>query len=151
MTFHDEEHRRRLRWRGVEVPCLRCLGSGVRCYASTSTWQGGMGGASLTKDVCDHCWGSGDAFDHWTDLRKLRDSRETEIQNRVRSWFADQLGTELTTFQPALREVLIEVEKLTRKRKRSFWFYRAAEVFTQTVRRLLGDPDPGSLPKEEEG
>lgn len=57
--------------RGVEYPCPRCGGLGVRCYGSTSTWRGGIGGQMVTQDVCCECWGTGDQDRKGADLRKL--------------------------------------------------------------------------------
>lgn len=58
-------------YRGVKAPCPRCCGWGRRCYASTATWRGGMGGAMTTDDVCDACWGTGDAHNRGADLREM--------------------------------------------------------------------------------
>lgn len=58
--------------RGVKTACKKCNGLGVRMYGDSSTWhKGGMAGQVLTHDVCDVCWGSGDANRHGADLRKL--------------------------------------------------------------------------------
>jgi hypothetical protein len=61
-------------WRGVEPQhaCPSCQGSGVKAYATTATWSGGIGGCAITNDVCDQCWGSGDQYNKWADLRLLR-------------------------------------------------------------------------------
>jgi hypothetical protein len=60
-----------LHWRGVERPCGRCGGTGSRSYANSTGWRGGAGGQSITTDICDGCWGTGDADDKGVDLRKL--------------------------------------------------------------------------------
>ena len=64
-----------LEWRGIDIamnkPCDKCDGSGVRSYASTSTWRGGIGGMMVTLDVCDFCWGSGVKEKPWPSWRKL--------------------------------------------------------------------------------
>lgn len=39
--------------------CTRCGGRGVVMYATTATWRGGIGGNTMTQDVCTLCWGSG--------------------------------------------------------------------------------------------
>ena len=49
----------------IRHPCAECGGSGYRLYASTATWRGGIGGQAMTTDVCDKCWGSGDATKPW--------------------------------------------------------------------------------------
>jgi len=60
-----------LSWRGVDIPCDRCGGAGVRAYPSSAGWRGGAAGQSITTDVCDSCWGSGDKNRHGANLRKL--------------------------------------------------------------------------------
>ena len=67
----ENRHRTLLEWRGVSVPCATCQGSGRRGYANTSTWRGGPGGQMMTDDVCDACWGTGDAERQGVDLREL--------------------------------------------------------------------------------
>lgn len=54
-----------LEWRGIDDPCPKCIGSGYIVYGSTSTYWGGIGGAAMTKGVCNKCWGSGDAQCTW--------------------------------------------------------------------------------------
>lgn len=58
--------------RGVEVPCEKCSGIGVRAYPNTATWAGGIGGSMVTPDVCDVCWGTGDKHRKGVNLRTLR-------------------------------------------------------------------------------
>lgn len=61
-----------LQTRGIENPCKGCGGYGVKTYGNSSTWSHGIGGQVMTSDVCDECWGSGDANEKWVDLHKLR-------------------------------------------------------------------------------
>lgn len=65
--FYQEVHA----LRGVQTPCPGCSGLGVKLYGSTATWRGGIGGAAMTNDVCDECWGSGDAERPWPSHRLL--------------------------------------------------------------------------------
>jgi hypothetical protein len=58
--------------RNIGSPCPKCSGYGVRTYASTATWMGGVGGQALTSGICDSCWGSGDTNRPWLNLRELR-------------------------------------------------------------------------------
>jgi hypothetical protein len=63
-----------LRWRNIESEedaCIGCGGSGVKTYANTTTWRGGMGGQALTSDVCDKCWGSGNKHRPWANLKEI--------------------------------------------------------------------------------
>lgn len=49
--------------------CLKCDGFGLMIYPNTATWHGGIGGARLTLDVCQFCWGSGSASQPWPSWR----------------------------------------------------------------------------------
>lgn len=60
-----------LDWRNIDTPCKVCGGTGVRVYGSTATWHGGAGGQMLTRDICDHCWGSGDEARKGVNLRAI--------------------------------------------------------------------------------
>lgn len=61
-----------LEWRNIDPDsvCQECGGSGVTTYGDTSTWRGGIGGQTITTDVCDKCWGSGDADRPWPNRRR---------------------------------------------------------------------------------
>ena len=72
----DDVYDNMLRWRGIDrgsgdEPCKRCSGSGIAAYGSASTWRGGISGQVITSDVCDKCWGSGNAEKPWVNLRRL--------------------------------------------------------------------------------
>ena len=95
--------------------CPRCNGVGRRAYAATSTWRGGAGGSTITTDVCDVCWGSGDKTRSGTNLREvyarmdaLRESAESKLAaalaevERVRGRLA---MAEAVTFKAAARVV----------------------------------------------
>lgn len=70
----DYKHKDFLDWRDIpeEECCKKCGGRGIILYPSTSTWRGGIGGAMMTNDVCDKCWGSGNEKKPWLNLRLLR-------------------------------------------------------------------------------
>lgn len=51
--------------------CSKCGGIGLRSYANTTTWMGGIGGQSITEDTCDKCWGSGDDENPGPNLRRI--------------------------------------------------------------------------------
>ena len=66
-----------LLWRGIDrsvgdAQCPDCGGSGVKVYGDTSTWRKGIGGQMITADVCDKCWGSGNAQKPWLNLRTMK-------------------------------------------------------------------------------
>jgi len=56
--------------RTFNLHCKTCNGIGTRVYASTSTWRGGIGGAAMTRDVCDSCWGTGRSDKQGINLRE---------------------------------------------------------------------------------
>ena len=87
MSDREEYFQDFLQMRGVETPCHRCSGLGVRGYGDTSTWRGGIGGQIMSSGICDHCWGSGDENNHWTDLRKI-DELVAENE-KLRRWVED--------------------------------------------------------------
>ena len=91
MTVEDfEDFRERvLSWRDIDSPteaCSRCGGAGGRTYASTATWRGGIGGQSLTWDVCDSCWGSGRSDRAWPSHRSIArlQARVEELEREIR-------------------------------------------------------------------
>ena len=55
--------------RETDTICVKCYGSGVRAYGNTATWRGGIGGSTITMDVCDRCWGSGNDTKRWPSHR----------------------------------------------------------------------------------
>ena len=95
-----------LRKRGLydHEACESCSGFGVKAYSNTATWHGGMGGSSVTYDVCDRCWGSGNQYRPWLNLKRLKgfinnvskvlngDNKNTRIlkENYIRHYFGDE-------------------------------------------------------------
>jgi hypothetical protein len=79
----DAELRLRfLAWRQIvpEDVCRICDGVGRRTYGSTATWRGiSLGEVTMTTDVCNACWGSGDRYRVGVDLRRLRDEETYEV------------------------------------------------------------------------
>lgn len=135
---HDEFRRMLLRHRQVEVPCSRCRGMGGRSYPSTATWRGGMGGASITYDVCDECWGSGDERAPWTNLRKERNEREAEVCRRVAAFWAEKSGAQFDNMHDAVSAIADELERLSRSRKpRPRFFDLGCISLAKTLRRCV--------------
>lgn len=135
--------------RGVRDPCPTCEGSGVRGYASTSTWRGGAGGCMMTTDVCDVCWGSGDAYRKGVDLRKMRDEEEKRIAEEAVKLLATVSGVGLAN--GAVRDIIDALEELavksTRARKKLYnqWTYNMAKGLARHLRKAIGE-----IPEEED-
>jgi hypothetical protein len=124
-----------LRWRQIEAPCETCHGSGGRVYGSTATWRGGMGGAAMTYDVCDRCWGSGDRGSPWTDLRRLRNERDEEVARLALDRFERAAGAPYGMMKLAAREIADELDRLARGRKeRAPYFVNACRSLARALR-----------------
>lgn len=113
----DDLRQRLLEWRGVEDPCLKCSGSGTRAYGSTATWRGGMGGQMITSDVCDACWGSGDRYRTWTDLRRLRGEETKRVADTAATALVESVGGTWASNGKHVVELLLELDKIIDRRR----------------------------------
>lgn len=126
------------RLRNIEEPCTRCNGTGSLLYSSTATWRGGMGGAAMTRDVCDRCWGSGDLARPWTDLRRLRNEENAQVARRAGEYLADRCGVRLRSLLPGLDELIAELDKFAmQRRKRPYGFTIAARSLAGALRDMV--------------
>jgi len=124
--------------RHINTPCSRCKGTGGYWYGSTSTWRKGVGGCAMTWDVCDACWGSGDAARHWTDLRALQAGEDERVNDEVWSYFAHGIGANLRGMVPALEAIAGELERMSKGRKtRPEWFFDACKILGKRLRSGL--------------
>lgn len=139
MSDDREQHFREfLDHRGVETPCIRCSGLGVRAYGSTATWRGGIGGQMITSDVCDRCWGSGDEQRRWTDLRAIRERVEQEIAARAVTAIANSCGASFSSSRESVLEIIEALDTLSRKRKlRDRWTPTMAKDLADLLRRAI--------------
>jgi len=131
-------------YRGVRDPCEKCRGSGAVMYGSTSTWRGGVGGAAMTRNVCDVCWGSGDKHKVWEDLRAWRDRDQEMSREQAFKYLKSAFGATLSSLRKDLLIFADIIDKETRRRKLpegtdEFWYKRNAEVFSRSIRRLCGE------------
>lgn len=143
----SDQVRERLRWRHVETPCGKCGGAGGRLYGSGATWRGGMGTASITWDVCDACWGSGDANKPWVDLRKLRDEVNQRVTERAANLFVDRLGLRMEVMRKTSLLLADELDKQSRRRKpptgESFFARRNWEAVCMGLASMLREMAQG--------
>lgn len=129
--------------RYVDAICPRCQGDGQRAYSSTSTWRGGMGGASISYDVCDACWGTGDAQNPGCDLRLLRDQADAEATRRAAKLLEDAMGAGLGTLAPAQRFLADVLLAAARKRSAPQWCYNLAHLLARKLRELADSSTKG--------
>jgi len=122
--------------------CTKCRGSGVRIYSSTATWRGGMGGAAMTRDVCDECWGTGDQDRHGVDLRAQRDNWNQSVATEAGKLLSESVGGYLTVTHPAINAIAGELEKLASGRThatRAPFFDDLAKSLAKTLRKMTTD------------
>lgn len=150
MSANDEflslVHRRR----NVRVPCDKCSGLGGRWYSSGSTWRGGMGTARCEHDVCDACWGSGDASRPWTNIREVEKHRRAWESEQCAMWLAQRVGANFGHVRDGLAELLAVIEKESRRRKLPagvdmFWYARTCETIASVLRELTGERKEGEV------
>lgn len=137
-----------LEMRGVDEPCPACSGFGVRVYGSTATWRGGIGGQALTSDVCDKCWGTGDARRKGADLRVLTGQRRAWEAEQCAQWLARRAGVELTSMREHLRLLIGVLEREARKRKPAgveerevFWYRQSIDALAGALSELLAEAE----------
>lgn len=118
----------------AEDACERCHGSGWRIYSSGSTWAGGMGTASSARDVCDLCWGSGDATRHWADLRVMRDTESARVHQRAVELLAEAAGVRYATCAAGVEAIAALLEQWSRKRSTDEWHGQLAVSLAKTLR-----------------
>jgi len=146
-TPRQEYFQHFLEQRGVEDPCTRCQGMGTRTYGSTSTWRGGMGGASMTTDVCDHCWGSGDENRKWVDLRVLRNAEDSRVAARAATFLSDRCGFGMSVLNAGLEELSMELDKFEKQRRPR---PQGFDVVARCLSKALKDMAVASRKEEEQ-
>jgi hypothetical protein len=127
-----------LRLRGVEAPCEACHGMGAMWYPNTSTWRYTAGGGS-TRDVCDSCWGTGDADRQGVNLRKMAAEEDARVAARSVVLLGESVGVEMETMRPAVLALVKELESLskTKNKPRPPWFSLACEQVAKALRNGL--------------
>lgn len=127
-----------LRLRGVETPCETCHGLGTKRYPDSGTWRPKVGIVlrAFTHDVCDTCWGSGDAHRHGVNLREQEATFNARVAERALSLFADKAGVGLGTIRPAALAVANELDGLSRMKNkvRVPWFSLVCEQVAKALR-----------------
>lgn len=129
-----------LQWRGVQDPCPRCRGSGLRYYSSTATWHGGMGGSAGTQDVCDLCWGTGDANRHGVDLRAQQNDWNQAVATAAGGYLSWSVGGTLKSTHQGILFLAEELERLSRKRGsavRPPYVPELASSLAKSLRKML--------------
>jgi DnaJ-class molecular chaperone len=142
-----------LQWRSVEVPCQKCHGSGVSRYGSTSTWQGGAGGAEMTTDVCDQCWGTGDERRTGADLRELTATRSEWEDEQCLKYFANRTGATLGITRRHMSAIAEILGRETRRRTTPFdagggriWWFQTLEMVAAALREFATLDKPKGTP-----
>ncbi len=136
----EESVRTLLRRRGVNTPCPACEGLGTRWYSSGATWRGGMGTSSFQHDVCDVCWGTGDAQRHGVNLRELEAARDAWEDTQAVQYLSRKIGISFTGTKERLEELSKLCDKQARKRNIGnadpFWYVQGWEMTAAVLRRI---------------
>ena len=102
-----------------------------------------MGGSSCTVDICDTCWGSGDANSPWLDLKKLRAEEAEKVSVAAGQLLAQSVGASLTVARPAVAAIAEELHRLSRGRKpRPPFFYDLCRSLVKTLRAMGKGKEP---------
>lgn len=100
-----------------------------------------MGGAAMTRDVCDECWGTGDQDRHGVDLRAQRDGWNQAVATQAGKLLSETVGSYLTVTRGAIEALSVELEKMSNGRKpRPPYYYDLALSLSKSLRKMISDP-----------
>ena len=97
--------------------CDRCRGLGTYMYGNGATYRRGMGVASMTIDICDQCWGSGDADRTLTNIKELEDGIKRIRDDSAFQYIARYFGLNFLSLKKRFLQLADIAEAQTRKRK----------------------------------
>ena len=90
----------------------------------------------IAYDVCDVCWGSGDANRHGVDLRELYATMSRKIAEGAATLLASAAGADMEFTRSATLAIADELDRLSRSRKdRPNYFRTLCEALARTLRR----------------
>jgi len=101
----------------------------------------------MTTGICDVCWGSGDATNHWYDLRKSM-RRQADWENaQVETYLCRQLGIHRGRMAEHLMSVVEFCRRQSRRRVlpdglNAYFWVREWENLAATFRKLVPTDDP---------
>ena len=124
----------------LNIACPRCKGKASIAYSNTATWRGGMGGAALTSDICNLCWGTGRSDKTGTDLKALLVYQDNQAREASLEWFKAKIGANFSSTRkqfPALADKLRKIKPSLKGQ--DFWLKYAANVIAETLDKL-GEP-----------
>lgn len=145
------EHAARLRGLHPSELCESCQGLGCRSYSSTSTWRGGIGGHAVTIGQCDSCWGSGDKYQPWPNIRKLEQSQADWEEDQCLKYLGRRLGAPISRLSKRLGQLADLCDKQANKRKlpegeQEFWWHHEWTVLSSILRKFVKDEEVKSNP-----
>lgn len=91
----------------------------------------------MTPDLCDSCWGSGDAERHFTDLRDLETRHALDLAHAtLESWIEDHVSS--MSAATAAGEIISALQSLLRRRKNplGFWEQRSVDRAIKAFEKL---------------
>jgi hypothetical protein len=96
-----------------------------------------MGGQTITVDVCDACWGSGERDRPWANLRTMRNDIERMVAERAVDALARAAGATLQTTRKEVAEIAEILRTASRKRGKSIWFGPLAKSLADLLDRAV--------------
>lgn len=141
MSTREDLYKAILDYRGIINPCKKCSGFGECTYGSTATWRGGIGGQSCTSDVCDKCWGSGNADRPWTNIREVEKRRKNWEESQCLEYLAQRSGANLGRIKNRFLQLSEMCLKESRKRKipegeSPFWWSMEWDMFAKIFHKF---------------
>ncbi len=97
--------------------CEFCNGFGTRMYSNASGWRGGIGGAAMSTDVCDQCWGSGTMDRPWRNLRDLEDDIKRRVAEEAVNALARSCAANTRTAAGSVKVIIQLLDTMKNKRK----------------------------------
>jgi HEAT repeat protein len=99
-----------------------------------------MGTTKSERDICDTCWGTGDADRHGLDLRKLKADEDVRVAERAAELLARAVGASLDNCRPAIAYLIGVIDKVSNKRGAPAAPYlpELAQALANTLRRAIG-------------
>jgi hypothetical protein len=147
-TVTDEQFRQLLcYYKGITTPCTQCGGVGTYMYSNTATWrQSGIAGQAFTRDVCDHCWGSGDEDKHGCDLRKMTLKHRRRDRVDALKHISAMLGCNMSTTKVYVSYYADVIATMAKKRKPPigddiFLYKHMTDSFASLLRQLTDIDD----------
>lgn len=128
--------------RNVHTPCERCKGLGHCSYSNGATYHDhSVATQAFQDDICDHCWGSGDAHSPWTNVLELERSEKDWEEEQCLKYLAQRSGATLPRIKSRFLQLADMCAKESRRRKlpdgeSPFWWSMEWDMFASIFKKF---------------